>query len=302
VSEDVELLLTQWAKDRGFKLPNTEFFVNLLDALVGKLTQIFGEVRLAKAEVISSQLKSLVTKSGLPAVSMDGVYFQSPYTIQVNRAVDSLGNDVGLFPRPGALPLQEQFQKIRDSGLTRVILVDDVVFSGHQMGLIIQGLAKWGVSVAEVLSGVSIGDGEQLIQRMAVGHSSVYSMQEVIDEVCQRDFFPGVPRCGRWVSVSGNYGMPYLLPFGNPQKWASIPELYEKQFSLFCLAQTLKLFEAIEKISGRLVMCEDLDRRPLGFPELGHYTGILRRIYDSHLIKWVVGKCPQDFAAFLDAS
>lgn len=279
ISEDAETLLRIWAEARGFKIPNPAFFAGLLDEMVAMLQKIFGGVLLAEEAAISGQLGQWARRSGLPSVSMDGVYFQSAHTIQVNRAVDQFGNDAGLLPRPGAPPLHEQIQVIGDRGLTEIVLVDDVVFSGHQMAFVIQELAKADIRVVKVLAGITIGMGEKRLTEMGVECLSVYPLSEVVDEICQRDFLPGVPRSGRYLAGSENTGLPYLLPFGNPCKWASIPEEWQLPFSRFCIDRTIQLFVAIEQASKRMVHCEELDRKVLSLPEDGtRFVDALRKL------------------------
>jgi hypothetical protein len=118
-----------------------------------------------------------------------------------------------------------------------------------------------------VLAGISIGMGESLLSGMGVDVAAVYSIPEVMDEICQRDFLPGVPRCGRTLAGNLNIGMPYILPFGNPGKWASIPEIHQEKFSSRCLELAIQLFEGIEKASGRPVLCSDLDRSVFSLPQ-----------------------------------
>jgi hypothetical protein len=102
--------------------------------------------------------------------------------------------------------------------------------------------------------------------------------EDVIDEVCERDFYPGVPMSGRLLAGVGNWGAPYIKPFGNPEKWASIPSEHVADFSWLCLENAVALFETIEQLSGRSVHIEDLDRRIVGLPESGEYTAQLRAI------------------------
>lgn len=93
--------------------------------------------------------------------------------------------------------------------------------------------------------------------------------EEVIDEVCERDFYPGVPFSGRLLVNHENVGVPYLLPFGHPGKWASIPDRWQVSFSGFCLQQTIRLFEEIERCSDRMVGCSELGRMVATLPRDG---------------------------------
>jgi hypothetical protein len=98
---------------------------------------------------------------------------------------------------------------------------------------------------------------------------SVHYFDSVVDEVCERDFYPGVLLSGRTLYGSENVGLPYLLPFGDPVNWASIPEEKKYAFSEFCLNQTIKIFEEIELSSGRPVLCRDLERNIFSIPADG---------------------------------
>src|SRR3989344_7070324 len=283
ISEDAELLLRPWAQEHGFILPSSAFFAGLLDEIVGRLRKIFGEVVLAEEFPIGQVLQVWTLPRRTQTVSMDGVYFRSVYSIQVNRGVDEQGNDVGLRPRPGARSLREQIQAIHANGLiaTEIVLVDDVVFSGHQAAEVIDEFARVGVSVRQVLAGISVGAGEKLLAAKGVDIRSIYSYPEVVDEVCQRDFLPGIPRSGRYLAGSDNIGLPYLLPFGNPGKWASIPAEHQLPFSKFCIERTIWLFEAIEHASGKVVDCSQLGRRPIGVPATGRYVEVLKKILNE---------------------
>jgi len=117
-----------------------------------------------------------------------------------------------------------------------------------------------------VVAGVTIGEGAKRLKKETKAELwTVIYYDEVIDEICERDFYPGVPLSGRTVKGQLNVGAPYLLPFGKPTHWASIPKEWEKEFSRFCLQQTIKLWEEIEEISGKVVRNCDLDRLPVGF-------------------------------------
>ncbi len=267
LSEDAHMLLGGWANRKGFTIPNTAFFASLLGEMMTMLTKIFGEVVLAKELVISQQLTKWAQESRLPFVSMDGVYFQSLNTIQVSRAVDQFGNDAGLMPRFGTSTLQNQIKVLEEQKLHEIALVDDVVFSGHQMKFAIEELASAGILVKKVLAGVCVGAGEQLLKECGVEVSAVYLVKEVVDEICQRDFLPGVPRCGRFVVGSKNVGLPYLLPFGRPGDWASVPLRWQESFSRVCTKQAAQVFEMTEKLSGKPVLGRDIERKLPGMPE-----------------------------------
>jgi len=212
-------------------------------------------------------MKELIRQTGLPVVSMDQVYIRTNPAIEVSRIVDDSLNDCGIAPRFGAPSLSEQLLRVKDR-FKEVVLVDDVIFSGKVISKILLSLERLGVKVPVVVAGITIGEGARTLKEKTKAELlTVRYYQEVIDEVCERDFYPGVPLSGRFLLTQDvERGAPYLLPFGNPRKWASIPREAEQEFSQFCRKQTIKLWEAIEETSGKIVKCQDLERVPRGLP------------------------------------
>ena len=105
-----------------------------------------------------------------------------------------------------------------------------------------------------------------------------HTYNQVVDEVCERDFYLGIPYSGRSLMGGENFGLSYILPFGNPEAWASIPNEYQKFFSIFCINQTIKLFEEIENSSNKIVDCSDIDRKVPNQPKIGRYVDFLKSI------------------------
>lgn len=283
ISEDIHILLDEWARNRGFMLSSKKFFKELRKEMREYLEQIFGldNADRVSATELRGGMRKLIRQAKLPAVSMDRVYVQTTPGIQVARIVDDNLNDCGIGLRFGELSIQEQLLNIKSKFKEIVLLVDDVLFSGKVMVEIIESLEKMGVKVPLVVVGIAIGEGEKRVKDRT--KSKVFSVRyykEVIDEICERDFYPGVPLSGRLVSgTKFETGAPYLLPFGKPHEWASIPREKEKEFSVFCLRQTIKLWKAIEKASGKIVRCCDLERVPLGISyNKKRFVNELRRV------------------------
>jgi len=53
-------------------------------------------------------------------------------------------------------------------------------------------------------------------------------------------------------------GMPYILPYGKPAEWASIPAESACAFSRFCLSETMAIFEEMEGLSQQKITLESL--------------------------------------------
>ena len=262
--------MRRWAVDNGFMIPDEHFFIALRREFTEYMTNIFPSFEYVPEEELSHHLPILAGKSGLPSFSLDRVYFPQEIGIEITRVVtDSLEN-VGLRRRTGCKSLLSQFRQIeRIKHISREIcLVDDVLFSGTLLTRLIHLLAKVHIRVPVVCVGIAINEGIKCLTEAGTEVHYVRKYDTVIDEVCERDFYPGVPFGGRQLASDAEVGIPYILPFGNPN-WASIPDEKQHDVSMVCLHQTIKLFRAIEQCSGRIILCSDLDRKVRGLPK-GH--------------------------------
>ena len=280
VSADIyKLLMKGWAVQNGFALPSREFFCQLRKEFSNYMSGIFSNFELVSEEEISCGLAALVAESALPAISLDRVYFESELNIEIARLVDKDGKDCGLGRRAGTPPIAQQIKQLQMSGLHEVVIVDDVVFTGALLERIIELLSRVDIRVPLVCAGIGIAEGINRINSTRRKIRCVRTYGEVIDEVCERDFYPGVPLSGRLLVGGNNIGAPYLLPFGKPESWASIPSEHVETFSRFCLHQTISLFDEVERRSGRPVLCEDLGRKVVGLPMDGtRYVEVLQKI------------------------
>lgn len=208
-------------------------------------------------------------------------------SLQLNRVIDQNGRDIGHEPRPFEYDIPKQLDCLKgyykrakkDSRRGRFILHDDVIFSGSFMAHALKLLEERRMQVHAILAGVGTKEGCDRIRARGYPVTCVREYPRVIDVVCERDFYPGVPFSGRTLARQVNVGVPYLLPFGNPGKWASIPRPWQKPFSRFCIEQTIYLFEAIEKENEKKVFCKDLPRNVVGLPTDGtRYVDVLREV------------------------
>lgn len=268
VSGDVFLLLSKWAKQKKFILPDATFFNVWRDEFKNFFNKIFVDFIFISEEDLSEKINSLLKKISLPKVSLEEVYSKVDLFLSTNRTVDARGNDLTVVSRWGHKSIDTQVDSLKNLGLDEVVLIDDVIFSGESTSKIIQALLNVGIKVPLVVTGIGIADGIEKIESCGSHVVCGFKFEEVIDEVCERDFFPGVPLSGRtlvWRNGK-NIGIPYILPFGKIGKWASIPMEWQKSFSEFCLQQTIQLFRAIEKSSNKQVCCCDLDRFVFSMP------------------------------------
>jgi hypothetical protein len=270
ISEDISLLLGSWARENGFLVPIA--LIKLLrQEMHAELERIFGnKVEVITEEALSQGLVEICRTTDLPIVSLDKSYLQHEWRLDINRAVDLELNDLGEKERFGCQPLDEQIARLKEAGLCHIALLDDVVFSGNGIVRLSNQLRQSGIEVALIIAGIVIGEGAERITNNEINILAVRHYAEVIDEICERDFYPGVPFSGRSIyNQSRNVGAPYLRPFGKPEEWASIPASESDGFSNFCLRQTIALWRGIEKVSDRPVKCSDISRLPIGAPDDG---------------------------------
>ncbi len=279
VSADIHLLLKRWAKQNDFILPPDIFFVNLREDFIKYMKNIFINFDFISEEEILAGLKKMVCQNDLPVISLDDTYFQSKIKFELARLVDENGNNKGLGHRANTNTLLKQIKELKALNIKRVAIVDDVIFSGHLMERVINILSKINIQVEFIYAGIGISEGIRRISSDKCLISCVRTYDNVIDEICERDFYPGVPLSGRLLATGNNIGLPYILPFGDPVTWASIPCEKALNFSKFCLQQTILLFEEIETHSYKNIYCSDLPRKIIGLqqPDV-RYTALLREI------------------------
>lgn len=266
VSQDIGILMEKWTQEKRFVIPDNSFFKQLRLDFAIFMKQVFPNFESVREGELSTGLKNMVEETKLFPISLDRVYYQSNPGIDISRLVDTQGNDKGLGRRRDSSTLLSQFRKLREIGIKEAVLVDDVIFSGGLAERITNVLSSIGIEIPIICAGIAIKEGIDILSKSGKEVRAVKNYDSVIDEICERDFYPGVPLCGRTLNDKKNVGVPYILPFGNPGKWASIPKEWQIPLSRFCLKRSISLFETIEEMSERHVNCEDLDRKIIYLP------------------------------------
>ena len=305
VSEDIFGLLNHWGGRTGFVLPDHAFFAHLRARMRAALEGIFPScaVELLSEDWLRSKIQELVceghTRHHLATITLDRVYVGDHFhfALDMTRLVDPA--TLRKFAEIGSRtqePVQRQIANaigsLRRRHIREVQLVDDVVFSGMESGLpeIIRTLSDSGIVVCRLISGVLIGKGQRALAEAFpnLEFDPVTSYETVEDEICERDFYPGVPLSGRLLgSESGTplvpeVGAPYLKPFGDPINWASIPEERVIQWSRFCLLHGAELWREIGRVTGREVHCSEVGRLPRGLPrDNSPFCQALERLADN---------------------
>lgn len=278
VSLDVDLLMSQWGRSVGLITPTDDFYIDLRSRLQSFLQNIFARVTFIDSREIRQGLlvsTTLHRQAGLKVISLERAYLEDHEVdgrLELTRTVDDSKDDIKIpSVRNGTPAKHRQFGVLR--GKT-VALLDDVVFSGRTLISTIKELQNYGVNVHAVTAAVGVKDGVDNLKGTSFGvmdmpdRLAVECLEEfddVSDQVCERDFFPGVPYSGR-AHYLENTAFPYVLPFGLPGKWASIPEKEITRFSVLCIDNTIALFSEIERINNTHIPCSMVPRPIFGFP------------------------------------
>ncbi len=274
VSADLGSLMKRWGKTKGLDLPDDKFFLESAERLKDELSGIFSGVTVIPEKQVKSGLVKMVRTSRQPVLSLDRAYLDGSDGLvaghlDVTRAVDPEFNDLGLCPRPGCKTIDEQIADLRSPDKSEVCLADDVIFGGGGIVELVRRLAEVNRPVSRVFAGIGIKEGLERVKAEGVPVDCFVEFDEVADEVCQRDFWGGVPMSGRTViSDKGEtWSAPYFRPFGFPEKWASIPPENVEAFSAFCLLKTVELWREVEKVNGASLSTSEVPRSLKGIGE-----------------------------------
>ena len=269
----------------GFYLPRPLFFEELRKAFCAFMRSIFLNFHFLPEETIRKGMKEILGKYKIPNISINEVYSRSLYALRMGRRVDGGGLRSCVGPRPGESSVAEQAHRLhrrfKKMGLRekRVVLVDDILFGGESEQFAIQVLEAFGRKVVKMVAGVAVGHGIQAMKKAGVSVEAAFTFPEVLDELCERDFYVGAPFSGLpLIGEKDNTAMPYMLPWGRPHTLASIPRKLELAFSRFCISQSVALWEMVEESAGFPVRCENLPKGVPGFPARQRVAVALRDV------------------------
>jgi hypothetical protein len=151
----------------------------------------------------------------------------------------------GLVERPGTPPLEIQCQTIRNVIDGRLVTIaDDVLFGGDTLRAVVKMLNIPVRDVYFAIEATGNGGREKLTE---IGLDvEVVESRECVDEICARDFFFGLPQSGRIARLPDGQFVtkPYFRPFGDTNN-ASIPEEWQREFSLMCLKANLEFWRIV---------------------------------------------------------
>ena len=280
VSADTGLLISKWGEKNGLITPSSSFYLEMLADLKEKLKDSFDDVEVIPEAELQEGMNRLVSESNLPVVSLDRTYVDDSQPnllgyLDATRTVDTNLQGTGLKSRIRKNSLRQQIYRLaKVAGEKPITLIDDVIFEGKTLLEIIAQFRDLGVTIDSVLTGIAIQEGIDLLEANGVSVETVVDpYEQVIDEICERDFRVGAPYSGRTIfNGSTTMGAPYLLPFGKPEQWASLPEDQALDFSLLCLYQSLQMWLEVERLSGQSISTQQIPRQVLGLPKSDSIT------------------------------
>jgi hypothetical protein len=202
--------------------------------------------------------------------------------LDTTRSVNEKLENTGLVSR-NEIDIDSQIKLLSKQNTGKEIaLLDDVIFGGNTMLEIVNKLREQDVNVSRVIAGIAIQEGIDLLNKEQVQVIPLLTYAQVVDEICERDFVTGTPDSGRTMVINGKrYGAPYILPFGKPIEWASIPEGKEKDFSLFSLTQSVNLWKRIERESSANVPTKALAKSVYGLSEKTSVAKALEQVREQ---------------------
>ncbi len=153
---------------------------------------------------------------------------------------------------------------VKSLNTNKIVLADDVVFTGSALRKIISKFKKYDVEVVGVISSICMEESYNYFNdNLKGGLKTNYILENgVIDQVCERDFYFGIAGSGILVNTDGILAKaPYFKPFGSPCERASIPLEYEDYFSDGCIERSIYLWENIDKKKNRETLISELPER-----------------------------------------
>lgn len=203
-----------------------------------------------------------------PIVSLDKIYLNTDNKNIIFLDCTRLDGSRKLVSRNNSNDLcsvESQIKKIADKlksfGTNQIILSDDVVFSGSVLSTIINLFKENGIIVLGIRSAIcTTSSFIRFNSELPLGLRCKYLLgEDVIDQICERDFYFGIPQSGISILEDGIiYKAPYFKPFGNPVERASVPVEYEDDFSKGCLKRSILLWKELERLSGKSFYISDL--------------------------------------------
>ncbi len=290
LSQDINYLLSSWAKKTKLAIPAIGQYQG---EITRKLQDIFPKVDvISEPELQNSARRTLefCKENKLACLSLDRAYMPAvdsqnlTFYIDSSRQVDNLLNSKGLGTRSSQnSELQKQFYDISNIiGDTEVVIFDDVAFGGDTVLQLAELAKNAGIKIARLDFGIATSEALEKIGIAGYKSKSYRTYSDLIDEVCERDYFIGSPLSGRTLQTTeGTKGIPYLEPFGKPDEWGSIPKNESRLFSYFCLTVAREFWSESQQMNKNQIIVNQLDKPPIIFELQKPIVNEISRSIDS---------------------
>lgn len=201
-------------------------------------------------------------------------YEEKGICIEMNRLVDMGGNIISIGPRPGSQSLNQQINMVA-ARTKSVIIIEDGSFTGKTLQYLLNLLASHNLTVKSIVLGILFSKASEVLENDYDGEVFCWRKPTngLVDWMPSHDFFPFIPNSGRVVGhflgrncypvyLHNNVSlcMPYINPYGSPEKWASIRGDARElgRFSTKCLELARMIFEEMEKLNKKTITIDDL--------------------------------------------
>jgi|GEM_PF-1474166 len=242
--------------------------------LTQNLREIGKDPLWVESQILQQGMESAIGKTALSVVSLDNRYVRNAADyLGISRAVyNEKQEGIDYYAnRTGFENISEQFDRIARQ-FRKIVLADDVIFSGENMRYVIQELARRGVDVQGIIAGITIDAGAQKLAETGIPIESIATFDTVDDEICERDFafVPDSGRIGSDYRCNDSYGVLYFDDlFGAPTKYASIPRDAKADFCQRSLVRNIQLLRADAQYNRQVY-----GRRFAGYNGYGNQTAI----------------------------
>ncbi len=195
--------------------------------------------------------------------------------LNINRLFNTEGEMIGHGPRPGFGSLDSQFADLATKIAGRsVVLIEDGAFTGGTLRFVLNQLSGLGLKVTAVVIGFCCTRAHAVLKEVFDGELVIVDpLENLVDWIPDHDLIPFIPNCGRvlgelsasgYMPVQMANGMscayPYILPFGNMEKWATMPAEGARDLSRFCLDTSIEIFGRVG--NGKITVGELLKACP----------------------------------------
>lgn len=194
-----------------------------------------------RAPEISGLMDKEASCRGYPVISLDRIYVtNADGYVEVTRITDPVTGRSVIGERPGSRSINEQAEGIRGYG--EVVLADVGAFEGKTIIEVCSLLEKNGVTVREILLGISSRDANSKMNS-ARKVNSIYTFDELYEWIELRDLL-GID--GRNVGMKNGERI-YIPYWENLPGWASIPEENQEDVKDICMYYNGEISGILEK-------------------------------------------------------